>query len=423
MAKPLLGCIADDFTGGTDLASTLVSHGMRTVQVLGVPHGPLPDDIDAVVVALKSRTTPAESAVAESLEALEYLRGLGCTQFFFKYCSTFDSTAQGNIGPVADALADALDAVLCIACPAFPENGRTLYLGNLFVGEVPLNESGMRDHPLTPMTDANLKRVLQTQTERRVELLKWSTVRQGAAAIVAEMEALKVGGARYAIADALTNEDLMSLGKAVADHVLVTGGSGVAQGLPANFRQRGLLPDIAQASTLPTVSGASAVLSGSCSTATRGQVAHWLATRPGYKLDVLALAAGEDRVSQALAWAERHLVEGPVLVYGSAEPEEVRQAQERLGVERAGQLMEAALAEVAIGLSERGVDKLVVAGGETSGAVVKALGVDTLRIGATIDPGVPWTLGSGTRAPVALALKSGNFGSTDFFIKALNMAP
>jgi 3-dehydrotetronate 4-kinase len=423
MAKPLLGCIADDFTGGTDLASTLVSRGMRTVQVLGVPESELPDDIDAVVVALKSRTVPAAEAVKASLEALEYLQNLGCTQYFFKYCSTFDSTPEGNIGPVADALADALGADLCIACPAFPDNGRTVYKGHLFVGDALLSESGMRHHPLTPMTDSNLRRVLASQTSRQVQLLTLETVRQGSTATAAALAHLKAQGIRYAITDAVSNEDLLTIGHAVGDQVLVTGGSGIAQGLPDNFRAQGLLHANAQAASLPSLPGAAAVLSGSCSVATRGQVATWLQTRPGFKLDPIAMAQGADQVSQALAWARTHLAQGPVLVYGSAEPDEVRNAQEHLGIERAGELMEAALARVAVGLREQGVTKLVVAGGETSGAVVKALGIDSLRIGAPIDPGVPWTLGTGAGIATALALKSGNFGTPDFFAKALTTAP
>ena len=423
MAAPLLGCIADDFTGGTDLASTLVAQGMRTVQVLGVPDRPLPSDADAVVVALKTRTLPAAEAVAQSLAALAYLRELGCRQFFFKYCSTFDSTAAGNIGPVADALAEALGAHLSIACPAFPENGRTLYLGQLFVGDQPLAESGMRHHPLTPMTDSNLVRVLQAQTSHSVGLVRLPQVRQGSAAIATVLADLQAQGVRHAIVDAIDNADLHAIGAAVADHPLVTGGSGVALGLPANFRRRGLLAAHAEASALPAAPGLAAVLSGSCSTATRGQVALWLEHRPGFRLDPLALAAGEDQVGAALDWAAARLPSEPVLIYGSADPAEVRRAQAQLGVERAGQLVEDALARIAQGLHECGVTRLVVAGGETSGAVVKALAIDSLRIGAPIAPGVPWTLGSGARGAIALALKSGNFGTPDFFERALAVAP
>lgn len=422
VAQLLLGCIADDFTGGTDLASTLVSGGMRTLQVIGVPTGPLPDDIDAVVIALKSRTVSPEDAVAQSLEALEWLRAAGCEQFFFKYCSTFDSTSRGNIGPVADALSEALNVPFAVACPAFPENKRTIFNGHLFVGDVLLSESGMRNHPLTPMTDSNLVRVLQQQTLKSVGLVTHTVVNKGAQAISAAFDSLVIQGTGYAIVDAIDDQDLYAIGTAVADHKLVTGGSGVALGLPENFRRAGKLGQSDTASVLPSVEGLGAVVSGSCSVATNGQVERWKKTRPSFSIDPLLLANGHDLVAEALEWASNLIKKGPVLIYGSAHPETVKLAQQKLGVEAAGQIVEDALSAVAVGLYEMGVRKLVVAGGETSGAVVKALQVTALRIGGTIDPGVPWTLGLRDE-PVALALKSGNFGTVDFFEKALANAP
>jgi uncharacterized protein YgbK (DUF1537 family) len=422
VSQLLLGCIADDFTGGTDLASTLVRGGMRTLQVIGVPQGPLPDDIDAVVIALKSRTVSPEEAVTQSLEALEWLRAAGCQQFFFKYCSTFDSTSRGNIGPVADALAEALSVSFAVACPAFPENKRTIFNGHLFVGDVLLSESGMRNHPLTPMTDSNLVRVLQQQTLKPVGLVAHSVVNKGAQAISTAFNSLIAQGRGYAIVDAIDDEDLYAIGTAVADHKLVTGGSGVALGLPENFRRAGKLGQSETASVLPVIEGLGAVVSGSCSVATNGQVEHWQKTRPSFSIDPLRLANGHDQVAEALEWAKDLIQKGPVLIYGSAHPETVKLAQQKLGVEAAGQIVEDALSAVAVGLYGMGVRKLVVAGGETSGAVVKALQVKALRIGATIDPGVPWTLGL-RDDPVALALKSGNFGTVDFFEKALANAP
>ncbi|WP_313089161.1 3-oxo-tetronate kinase [Stutzerimonas nitrititolerans] len=418
VSQLLLGCIADDFTGGTDLASMLVRGGMRTLQVIGVPEGPIPPDIDAVVVALKSRTQPKDQAVQESLAALEWLRAAGCRQFFFKYCSTFDSTPEGNIGPVADALMDALGIDFALACPAFPENKRTLYQGHLFVGDMLLSDSGMRHHPLTPMTDANLVRVLGQQSKREVGLVPYSVVAQGAAAIREAFDAARRAGKGYVIVDAIDNSNLNVISQAAADHMLITGGSGVAIGLPENFARAGLLQSSHNAAELPPVCGYSAVLSGSCSVATNDQIEHWQRSRPSFQLDPLLLAEGRDQVGEALAWARERIAEGPVLIYGSARPDQVKAAQERLGVEAAGQLVEEALSRIAVGLDELGVRQFVVAGGETSGAVVKALGVEALRIGASIDPGVPWTLGV-RQVPVALALKSGNFGSLDFFEKAL----
>lgn len=422
MSQLLLGCIADDFTGGTDLASTLVRGGMRTLQVIGVPTEPIPADIDAVVIALKSRTVSPEDAVAQSLEALQWLRQAGCQQFFFKYCSTFDSTSRGNIGPVADALSQALGVSFAIACPAFPENKRTIFNGHLFVGDQLLSESGMRNHPLTPMTDSNLVRVLQQQTRKPVALVAHSIVGKGVSAIEVAFNDLQSQGHGYAIVDAIDDADLFAIGKAVANHPLVTGGSGVALGLPANFRAAGLLGQSEAASALPSVGGLSAVISGSCSVATNAQVAQWQANHPSFALDPLRLAEGEDQVGEALAWAKDLVAFGPVLIYGSAHPQTVKLAQQKLGVDAAGQIMEDALSAVAVGLYAMGVRQLVVAGGETSGAVVKALQVEALRIGATIDPGVPWTLGM-RDDPIALALKSGNFGTVDFFEKALASAP
>ncbi|HWI28148.1 MAG TPA: 3-oxo-tetronate kinase [Stellaceae bacterium] len=415
----LLGAIADDFTGATDLANTLVRQGMRSVQLIGVPQGRAPDDVDAIVVALKSRTIAANEAVAQSLAALGWLKSEGARQLLFKYCSTFDSTDQGNIGPVADALLDALGEDFTVFCPAFPENGRTIYRGYLFVGEVLLSESGMRDHPLTPMRDANLRRVLARQTPHKVGLVPLAAVKSGAVAVRAEFARLKRDGFRHAILDAVEDGDLLSLGEALADLRLVTGGSGIALGLPENFRRAGLLAQNQRADRLPKVQGAAAVISGSCSTATLAQVAAMRRTHPVFDIDPRALAEARDLPARALDWAAPLLGEKPILISASAEPERVRQVQERLGRERAGSLVEAALAEIARGLVERGARRLVVAGGETAGAIVQALGVGGLRIGPQIDPGVPWTASLGDPV-LALALKSGNFGREDFFTRAFS---
>ena len=417
----LLGCIADDFTGGTDLAGMLVKAGMRTVQMIGVPHQPIGDDVDAVVIALKSRTTPAADAVEESLAALRWLRESGCRQFYFKYCSTFDSTERGNIGPVAEALLAELGSGFTIACPAFPANQRTIYKGNLFVGDVPLSESGMRNHPLTPMTDANLVRVLQAQVKGKVGLADYAAVRQGEAAIRARFAQLQAENCNFAVVDALSNDDLMAIGAACSEMPLVTAGSGIALGLPQNFRRAGLLADDQVADALPPTGGLRAVIAGSCSLATQGQVATMQLTHPSFCIDPLELAKGSDVVGAALGWAAVHLAQGPVLIYATAAPESVKAVQAQLGVDKAGALVEEAFAAIARGLVALGVGQLIVAGGETSGAVVKALGIAGLRIGPEIDPGVPWTVGiagnSGV-SPLALALKSGNFGTPDFFLKA-----
>jgi uncharacterized protein YgbK (DUF1537 family) len=420
----LLGCIADDLTGATDLANTLVRQGMRTVQVIGVPPAgePLPE-ADAIVVALKSRTIPAAEAVAMSRAAVQRLQTAGAHQYFFKYCSTFDSTDAGNIGPVADALLADLGETFTIACPAFPDNHRTIYLGHLFVGRVLLSDSSMRDHPLTPMKDSNLQRVLARQTAAQVIVLSYDLVHRGAEAIADSFRELQSDNvARIAIVDAIENQHLYDIGTACADLKLVTGGSGIALGLPDNFRRQGLLRPDSAADALPRVAGKEAVIAGSCSAATLFQIERMKRHRPAFAIDPISLASEEDVVGLALAWARERLVDGPVLIYASAPPEEVARTQEKLGRERAGEMIERALAEIAAGLVAAGVRRLVIAGGETSGAVVQRLGVKALRIGPQIDPGVPWT--ATVAEPVlALALKSGNFGGPDFFTRAFAMLP
>ena len=425
MNRPLIGCIADDFTGATDLANNLVRAGMRCVQTIGVPDGGAAVQADAIVVALKSRTVPAAEAVEQSLAALRWLQAQGVEQIYFKYCSTFDSTPEGNIGPVTEALLDALHGPgqgFTIACPAFPVNQRTVFKGHLFVGDMLLSDSGMRHHPLTPMTDANLVRVMQAQTRRKVGLVAQDVVAAGPQAICERFAALQAEGVGVAVVDAVSNEDLMLIGQALAGMPLVTAGSGIAIGLPQNWPQLQARGADVRADALPPARGAQAVVSGSCSVATNAQVLHFKQSgRPSLAIDPLAIAAGEDVAAQALAWAEPLLASGPVLFYATAEPSAVRAVQEKLGVARAGEMVEHTLSRIAAGLVQRGVRQLLVAGGETSGAVVQALGVQRMAIGPQIDPGVPWTSVDTPLCPgeqVHVALKSGNFGSTDFFPKA-----
>ncbi|QWB21250.1 MULTISPECIES: 3-oxo-tetronate kinase [Streptomyces] len=413
-----LGCIADDFTGATDLANNLVRAGMRVVQLIDTPPADAEQaiDADAVVIALKSRTVPAADAVEASLRALAWLRSLGAEQVYFKYCSTFDSTPAGNIGPVTEALMDALGTDFTVATPAFPDNGRTIFKGHLFVGDVLLSDSGMRHHPLTPMTDSNLVSVLGAQTTREVGLVDHTVVADGVEAIRARVDALREDGFGLAIVDAVSNDDLVRLGAAVQGFPLVTAGSGLAIGLPANW---GFEPSRA-AAQLPPPAGHRAIVSGSVSTATNRQVLEYLSTgRPAFSVDPLRVAASEDVVEQALAFAESHLDDGPVLVYSTESADTVRTVQGRLGAAEAGELVERTLARIAQGLVARGVRRLVVAGGETSGAVVQALGVTGLRIGPQIDPGVPWCAAAlPDGETLHITLKSGNFGGPDFFTRS-----
>ncbi|MEH6640341.1 3-oxo-tetronate kinase [Vreelandella glaciei] len=426
-ANIVLGAIADDFTGATDLANNLVRGGMRCLQVIGVPSEEIDlQEIDAVVVALKSRSCPVDEAVNDSLAALDWLQKQSVRQLFFKYCSTFDSTDQGNIGPVADALLEALGASQTVMVPAFPINGRTVYQGHLFVGDRLLNDSGMQHHPLNPMQDADLVRVLSRQTPHPVGLANRMVLAQGAEATRAHLSALAEQGVRHVICDSLDEQDLDVLAEATVLMPLVTGGSGLGQALPAQYHAQGWLATITEPGRLAPASGGALVLSGSCSRATLAQVADFLAKHPdgGFALDPLSLAEGEQQQTQALAFARQRLSEqAPVLIYASADPIKVTAAQQALGAERAGQLVEEALSQLAVTLVNEGVGRLLVAGGETSGAVVSALGITTLRIGEQIDPGVPWTQAplAGRDAPLSLALKSGNFGGVDFFTRAFEV--
>jgi uncharacterized protein YgbK (DUF1537 family) len=418
MMPVVLGAIADDFTGATDLCNTLVRRGMKTVQLIDVPApGAALPGAEAIVIALKSRTIPVGEAVAMSLKALALLKDAGARQILFKYCSTFDSTDTGNIGPVAEALLDALGSDFTIYCPAFPTLGRTIFKGYLFVGDVLLSESGMKDHPLTPMRDPSLVRVLQQQSCGKVGLVPYATVAKGSAAIGVAFAKLRADGYRHAIVDAIADRDLEVIGEAAKDFALITGGSGIALGLPENFRRAGLIGDGDDADLLPRIGGQAAVLSGSCSPATLAQLGYMRERAPVFTIDPLAATAGNNVAEAALAWAGDKLGAEPIVFAATAPPDVVAAVQQKLGREQAGALIERIMAEIATGLVARGVRRLVVAGGETAGAVVQALGVTGLRIGRQIDPGVPWTVSLGD-PKLALALKSGNFGAPDFFLRA-----
>ncbi len=407
----LLGCIGDDFTGSSDLANTLAKAGMRAAQYVGTPNRPAAASVEAGVVALKSRSIPAADAVRLSLDALEWLRAQGCRQYFFKYCSTFDSTDEGNIGPVAEALASALGAEKVVFCPAFPATGRTVVHGHLFVGDKLLSESGMENHPLTPMTDPDLRRVLARQSKRSVGFAPYDVVASGPEALAARLSAESGAGRDFIVVDALSEKDLTAIGAAAAGLKLVTGGSGVAMGLPENFRRLGLIGGAR--GVWRGESGRAAALCGSCSTMSLRQIAAHKAMHAAYELDAGAVVEGRLDADTVAGWVMDQ--DGAPLVYSSANPEGVRAVQERYGREAAAAKLEAFFAELARRLVAGGVRRLIAAGGETSGAVVEGLGLSELEIGPEIDPGVP-----AMRAGEALVvtLKSGNFGAEDFFQKA-----
>ena len=478
----ILGAIADDFTGATDLAGMLVKQGLRTVQVIGVPQAQglasWTHEVDAVVVALKTRTAPVDQAVADSRAALAWLQAQGCTRFVSKVCSTFDSTPAGNIGPIAEALMDDLGTELALVCPAFPANSRTVYQGHLFVGDALLSETGMREHPLTPMTDANLVRVLQGQSRRRVALLAWPVVAQGPAAVAQALAKLSEQGGGFVIADAISDTDLLTLGLGCRDWPLTVAGSGMAIGLAAQLRAAGSIPhgsvyplsdrpgagdesgdQIDQQSSdfpvnFPLIRGPALVIAGSCSIATQAQVERMRAHHPAWRIDPeQAHRAPDALVLAVVQWASAQLGDVPILVYSTASAEEVRAARAARdlrasretgavpGAAVVGSVEEAiegVLARITQALVALGVRRLIIAGGETSGAVVRALGVRALRIGPEISPGVPWTATLDTaddepnpanqshqahHPTLALALKSGNFGDPDFFLNAWSRLP
>lgn len=411
----LLGVIADDYTGASDIANTLAKGGLATTQFLGLPKQNAPASCEAGVVALKSRSIAADEAVRQSLAALKWLQAQGCTQFIFKYCSTFDSTPAGNIGPVGEALAQALNARGVIACPAFPTTGRTIYQGHLFVGDRLLNESGLENHPLNPMTDSDLRRWLTKQSKQKVGMVPWSIVRQGPAKLRAALDDAAARAECLVIVDAVADDDLRTIGVACADQKLLTGGSGIALGLPDNFIKRGLAKGGGNA--FRGVGGPGAILAGSCSKATLGQVEAYRRDHPTLAIDVDAVMAGTVSAPQLAKFIGDNKKDAP-LIFSSSAPERVKALQGKYGQDSVAHKLDALFAETAKLAVKSGVGRLVVAGGETSGAVMGALDIDAVSIGPEIDPGVP-ALATLTSPPLALALKSGNFGATDFFAKAL----
>jgi uncharacterized protein YgbK (DUF1537 family) len=409
--------IADDFTGASDIANTIAkgvapNGGLRTAQFLGVPKTAVSADVEAGVVSLKSRTIPVDEAVAQSLDALNWLLAQGCRQIVFKYCSTFDSSREGNIGPVGEALAAALDVKGVVACPAFPGAGRTVYMAHLFVHDRLLSESGMQNHPLTPMTDPDIRRWLGDQTRSVVGHVALDTVRKGAEEVAA---ALAAKDETLVIVDATSDDDMLTIGSAVADHRLVTGGSGIAIGLAENFIRRGLASG--NPGRLIGADGPEAILAGSCSGATRRQIDLHKQNHPTLPIDVDKVMSGETTSDQIVEFMTRNRGKAP-LAYSSGAPEDVNAMQAKYGREDVASKLDVLFADTARKLVQSGVTRLVVAGGETSGAVVSALNLGALTIGQEIDPGVPVLLSQGN-APIALALKSGNFGAPDFFAKAV----
>ena len=419
----LIGAIGDDMTGSTDLALMLGKHGLSVVQYIGVPSGDMKvENAHAAIIGLKTRTLSVDIAIEQSLSAYSWLNQNGAKQFFFKYCSTFDSTETGNIGPVTENLMNIMGEGITVVCPAFPENGRTVYHGHLFVGQDLLSDSGMRHHPLTPMKDANLVRFLGKQVSRpqEVGLVSFKDVNGGPQVIKKKLNTLKRMGIRFAVVDTLTNQHLFDLAKACSDLRLITGGSGIAMGLPGNFQSAGLLSEQGGLESLPALSGNALVIAGSCSEATQKQVAKMSKRYPSLQLNPSALIIGHQSVDNTIDWIKQQISSNSVLIYSTAAPEQVTEVQSKYGIEKTGEMLEGAFAQIALEMLGSGISKFIIAGGETSGAVVKALGIKALRIGPEIAPGVPWTF-TATDPVVCLALKSGNFGEEAFFDTALEV--
>nr|WP_246554071.1 3-oxo-tetronate kinase [Bradyrhizobium ottawaense] len=418
-----LGCIADDYTGASDLANTLTRAGLRTVQTIGVPADDLAlPEVDAVVVSLKSRSIEAGLAVSRSRAADQWLRGRGAGHVLFKICSTFDSTDAGNIGPVMDALrADGGEGAVLVT-PAFPETGRTVYQGNLFVGAVPLNESPLKDHPLNPMHDSNLVRVLARQSRTQIGLVDLATVTRGADAVRARLAELAGKGIGAAIIDAVFDRDLETIGLVAAEHRLSVGASGIGLGLARALVSTGKVKSAgANGETGIAVGGPAACLAGSCSQATLQQIANAERVMPVLHLDPDRIITGGGEAQRALDWARPRLAEGPVLIASSATPDQVAALQARHGRDAAGHAIEQTMADIAESLVKSGVRRLIVAGGETSGAVVDRLKIPGFLVGVEIAAGVPVLHAVGAQADMLLALKSGNFGGAEFFSDALRL--
>ncbi|KHT57969.1 membrane protein [Photobacterium gaetbulicola] len=409
----LLGVIADDFTGATDIAGFLVENGMRTIQLNGVPETTLDIDADAVVISLKSRSCPVDEAIDTSVSALNWLRQQGCQQFYFKYCSTFDSTCEGNIGPVTDALLEALGEDFTIVCPALPVNGRTVFNGHLFVMGELLSDSGMRNHPVTPMTDSSLVRLMDSQSTGTTGLVNYQTIEQGAQAVTERFATLVREGHRYTVVDAFNQSHLETLGEAVKSLKLVTGGSGLASGIAKNWTEH--LSDQSSAKEAGKPQQAkTVVLSGSCSVMTNQQVTNYAQKAPHLALDVKACLEQQDYCELVFQWVQENLdADLAPMVYATAEPEVLKDIQAQYGAQASSHAVEQFFSQLAHQLKENGVQNFIVAGGETSGVVTQSLGVKGFHIGPQIAPGVPWV--KAVDSKLSLALKSGNFGDVNFF--------
>lgn len=411
-----LGVIADDFTGATDIASFLVQNGLPTIQFNGVPESHDALSAQAIVISLKSRSCPAQQAIDQSLAALQWLQQQGCDRFYFKYCSTFDSTVQGNIGPVTDALLAALGETQTVISPSLPVNGRTVYQGYLFVADQLLSESGMRHHPVTPMTDSNLVRLMTRQAKGQAAVINAAQLDQGADAVRAQLDTLKAQGINYVVLDALHEQHLLTQGEALKETRLVTGGSGLAIGIARAWATQQQNSDAEQAGR--PQGDRAVVISGSCSQMTNRQVQAYRQQAPSHEVLVERCLDNAESYAQELCdWvAAHHQSELAPLLFATADAQQLQAIQQQYGAARSSEAVEQLFAAVTRELKSRGWQRFIVAGGETSGVVAQSLGVTAFHIGPMISPGVPWV--RDIHQPLSLALKSGNFGDEQFFARA-----
>ena len=428
-----IGCIADDYTGGTDVAAGLRRAGLRVALVFGVPTSSqaLPP-CDAAVVAMKFRTAPVEKASTDVAAAYDWLTSQGFERFYYKYCSTFDSTPEGNIGPITDLLLQLTGMQTAVICPSSPVHGRTVYHGHLFVGDRLLSESPLRSHPLTPMTDPDLVRFLARQTAGRVGLVRWADVATGPSAVREAVDLLARSGVRHVVTDAISAGDLRTVASAAQDRSLLTGGVGLAEAwaeLVHDRRDDG--PDTPEGDTSSAPSatldrrgtaveeaseGDTLVLAGSCSAASLEQVAEAKEAFPSHRLDPVRTPDPGQMLQEALAWLQAQPSGQPRLIYASATRAEREAAIAAMGP-RTAEHVERVLGALAVHAAAEGTRRFVVAGGETSGAVVSALGIQQVLVEDELEVGVPWCTTEG-RSPMRLLLKSGNFGSRRLLVEA-----
>lgn len=410
-----LGVIADDFTGATDIASFMVRAGWKVVLFNGVPDGGFnQESADAIVIALKSRSITTKAAVEQALAASAWLRSQGCQRQLFKYCSTFDSTAEGNIGPVTDALMAFLGASMTLICPAVPDNGRTILQGHLFVKGQLLNQSGMEQHPVTPMKESSLKKLMEAQSTGHCEVITLDTIKNHADDIPAALARLAEQKIKYVICDVLDNHDLLTVARETIHFPLITGAAGIGYAIAALDTRH----QPADAHVLAiSKEGASIVLSGSCSSMTNQQVNFYQQRASSLALDVEKIINDAAYLQRVTEWALGHAGESLApMIYATQPPEIIREIQKRYGAEYVSEKIEAFFAALSQNLSQRGFNKFIVAGGETSGAVSQGLNIRGMVIGHAVAPGVPWTQVLNEEKWVIL--KSGNFGDAEFFLKA-----